>query len=136
MPEWDRSHDWVLQRFWHDRTTVTIRCRRVPPSVADLAALRRCLPRFRHIPPADVLAAVGPEGVLALGDWPSTMAREIIEAAQAEGLSVVAQSAASVSYLPFDRTTGCAWLIEDAAEAEAVAQSMLAEGVPVQEVEA
>jgi hypothetical protein len=49
---------------------------------------------------------------------------------------VVAESASFVSYLPYDRTTGCAWLIEDDAEATAIAQAMLAAGVPVQDVEA
>jgi hypothetical protein len=37
--------------------------------------------------------------------------------------------------LPVDRTTGCAWLIEDAAEARSVAEAMIAAGVPVQAVE-
>jgi hypothetical protein len=35
-----------------------------------------------------------------------------------------------------DRTTGCAWLIEDDDEAADVAQAMLQEGVPIQDIEA
>ena len=60
----------------------------------------------------------------------------MIEAAQAQGLEVIAESASFVSYLPYDRTTGRAWVIEDDDEAAAVAQAMLQEGVPVQDVEA
>lgn len=60
----------------------------------------------------------------------------MIEAAQAEALEVVAESASFVSYLPYDRTTGCAWLIEDPAMAAAVARDMLDAGVPVQDIEA
>src|SRR4051794_39146300 len=33
MLTWDRSHDYVLQRFWNDVTHVTIRFRDAPPSV-------------------------------------------------------------------------------------------------------
>jgi hypothetical protein len=51
-------------------------------------------------------------------------------------LEVVAESASFVSYLPYDRTTGRAWLIEDNAKATAIAQAMLREGVPVQDIEA
>jgi hypothetical protein len=74
--------------------------------------------------------------VLDLGVFPAPEARQLIEEAQAEGLEVVAESASSVGYLPVDRTTGCVWLIEDAAEALAVVQAMLAAGVPVQDIEA
>ena len=52
---------------------------------------------------------------------PTPEARRLIEAAQAEGLQVVAEAASFVSYLPYERTTGCAWLIEDDAESAAVA---------------
>jgi hypothetical protein len=136
MLDWDQSHDWVLERFRNDRTRVTIRFRQTPPSVAELAAVRRCLAQFRDTAPAAVRAAVGESGELPLGALPSPEARQVIQAAEAEGLRVVAEGASFVSYLPFDRTTGCAWLIEDDAEAAAVAQAMLAAGVPVRDVEA
>jgi hypothetical protein len=136
MLTWDRSHDWVLQRFWNDLTRVCIRFRQGPPSVAELVALRRCLPQFRHMAPATVRAQIGNSGVLTLGVLPTPEARRLIETAQGEGLEIVAESASFVSFLPYDRTTGCAWLIEDDAEAAAVAQAMLAAGVPVQNIEA
>jgi hypothetical protein len=79
---------------------------------------------------------VSASGVLDLGALPTPEARHLIEKAQAEGLEAVAERASFVSYLPYDRTTGCAWLIEDDAEAWAVAQAMLAAGVPVENVEA
>jgi hypothetical protein len=136
MLTWDRSHDYVLQRYWNDLTRVTIRFRNSPPSVSQLVALRRCLPQFRDVAPASVRETIGDSQELSLGELPTPEARRLIQAAQANGLEVVAQSASFVSYLPFDRTTGCAWLIEDDAEAAAVAQEMLAAGVPVQDVEA
>ncbi len=75
-------------------------------------------------------------GVLDLGVLPTPAARQLIEEAQAEGLAVVGEIASFVSYLPYDRTIGCAWLIEDHAEALSVAQAMLAAGVPVKNIEA
>jgi hypothetical protein len=60
----------------------------------------------------------------------------LIESATAEGLDVVAESASFTSYLPYDKTTGCAWLIENDAECQAVAEAMIAAGVPVRDVQA
>ncbi len=136
MLTWDRSHDYVLQRFWNDVTRVTIRFCDAPPSVQELAALRRCVPQFREVGPAALRNQIGDSRQLSLGQMPTPEARRVIEAAQAQGLEVIAESASFVSYLPYDRTTGCAWLIEDATEAAAVAQAMLQEGVPVQDIEA
>jgi hypothetical protein len=136
MLTWDRSHDYVLHRFWNDLTRVKIRFRSAPPSVQELVALRRSLPQFRDVAPAALRGQIGDSQELPLGKMPTPEARRVIEAAQAQGLEVVAESASFVSHLPYDRTTGCAWLIEDDAEAAAVAQAMLQEGVPVEDIEA
>jgi hypothetical protein len=79
---WDRSHDWVLQRFWNDLTLVRIQFRQGSPSVAELAALRRCLPQFRHTAPATVRAMIGDSRVFELGVLPTPEARRLIERAQ------------------------------------------------------
>jgi hypothetical protein len=136
MLDWDRSHDWVLQHFWTDQTRVTICFRQGAPSLGELVALRRCLPEYRDVPPADLKAMIGDTGSLPLDILPTPDARRLIDAARGQGLEVVAESASFVSYIPFDRTTGCAWLIEADAEREAVARSMLEAGIPVQEVQA
>jgi len=135
MLTWDRSHDYVLHRYWIDLTHVTIRFAKCPPSVKELVALRRCLPQFRNVAPATLRSQLSDSPYLSLGEMPAREARNVIEAAQAQGLEVIQKSASFIRYLPYDRTTGCAWLIEDDAEAEAVAQAMLREGMPVQDVE-
>lgn len=136
MLTWDRSHDFVLHRIWNDLTRVTIRFRAPSPSLQELAAIRRCLPEFRNTSPAEVRHRIGDSQELLLGVLPTREARRVIDSAQSEGLQAIPESASYVSYLPFDRTTGCAWLIEDDDEAAAVAQAMLEAGVPVQDVEA
>lgn len=136
MLAWDRTHDWVLERFFHDQTRVTIQFQLARPSVAELAAVRRCSPQFQHLAPAAVRATIGESGLLQLGVLPSPEARELIRAAEAQGLRVIAECASCVSYLPHNLTTGSAWLIEDDAEAAEVARAMMAAGVPVRDVEA
>ncbi len=104
--------------------------------MAELAAVRRCLSQYRYMAPATVRNIIGDSGELYLGVFPTSEARSIVETARGEGLEVVTADASFVSYLPQDRTTGCAWIIEDEAESQAVATSMLAAGIPVQDVEA
>src|SRR5260370_28047841 len=99
MVAWDHLHDWVLQRFWHDLTRVAILFRQRPPSVADLLAVRRCLPQFRDKPPAVIRALVPDSGVLALGVLPTPEARRVVETAKGEGLDVIAGRASVVAYL-------------------------------------
>jgi hypothetical protein len=136
MASWDRSHDWVVQRHYNDVTRVTIRFGRGAPTVADLLAVRRCLPQFRNTPPAELRALIGSTASLPLGEMPTREALRMVEATKAAGLEVVAVNASFISYLPYDRTTDCALLIEDEAEARSVAAAMIAAGVPVQQVEA
>jgi hypothetical protein len=135
MVSWDRSHDWVVQRYYHDRTRVTIRFPQGTPSINELIAVRRSLPRFRDTPPAELRAAIASTGSLPLGEMPTPDARRLVEVAREAGLSVLAENVSVFSYLPYDRTTGCAWLIENDAEARAVAEAMIAAGVPVQAIE-
>jgi len=50
---------------------------------------------------------------------------------QSEGLEVAAEGASYFAYLPENRTTGCATIIDDDDEARAFVQAMLEAGVPV-----
>jgi hypothetical protein len=136
MLSWDHTHDWVVQRYYNDLTRVTIRFTHGVPNLAELLAVRRCLPQYRNTPPAELRALIGRAGSLPLGEMATREARRLAEAAKATGLDVVAEDASFISYLPYDRTTRCGWLIEDEAEARSVAEAMIAAGVPIQEVEA
>jgi len=81
--------------------------------------------------PANVMAAIGGSGLLELGSLPSMQARPLIARMQSEGLEVAAEGASYFAYLPENRTTGCATIIDDDDEARAFVQAMLEAGVPV-----
>src|SRR5580692_9510375 len=108
MLDWDPSHDWVLYRSRRDLTRVTVQFRDTSPSVIELAGLRRYVSHLRDTPPAALRDAVGIYGMLTLGTLPTPDARRLIDAAEAQGLKVVAERFSVVGYLPIDRTTGCA----------------------------
>lgn len=134
MISWDSSHDWEVQRYFHELTRVTIRFVQNVPSMNELLKVRQCLPQFRNTPPAELRASIH-DGCLPLGELPTREARVVIERAEAAGLLVHAECASFISYLPFDRTTGCALLIENEIEAREVAKEMMAVGFPVKDIE-
>jgi hypothetical protein len=80
MLTWDRSHDYVLYRFWNDLTRVTIRFHKAPPSVHEIVALRRALPQFQNIAPALLRDQIGSSWELSLGTLPTPEAGTAIEA--------------------------------------------------------
>lgn len=136
MITWDRAHEWVLVQQFNDLTRVTLRFQQGRPSVSELVALRRCLPQFRDTSPVELRASIGNTGLLDLGEMPTRQALQLIETMRKAGLRLISENVSFISYLPYDRTTGCAWLIENDAEARSVTEDMLAAGVPVQAVEA
>jgi hypothetical protein len=132
MFEWDRSHDWVLKCFESDRAELTIRFEGGRPSLRELAALRRYLPGFRDVPPATARARAGDRGRLELGDLPGPEARRLWDELRRAGLQAELHNTSGVSYLPLDRTTGAALIVEDDAEAQRLAEEMIRAGVPVE----
>ena len=70
-----------------------------------------------------------------LGEFPTIVSRTLATSLKEAGLRVEALDRSSTSYLPFDRTLGVAWVIEDDEESKAVAARMLAAGVPVVDAE-
>ena len=99
---------------WADLTVVF---ERVRPSLRELAALRGCMAEFRQLPLAEARNRAGTNGRLELGEIPGPEARRLSEDLQQAGLRVELRNTSRVSYLPLERTTGAALLIEDEGEA-------------------
>lgn len=78
---------------------------------------------------------IGNASELDLGVHPLTASRRLAECLRREGLNVVEEDASSVDYLPYDKTSGVAWLIEDENDAKEIARRMLAAGVRVELIE-
>lgn len=132
MFHWDRTHDWVLQCFESDQAQLTVLFDEARPSIRELAALRRCLPDFRHLAPAAARSRAGTAGRLELGELPGPEARRLSECLRQAGLKAELRNTSCVSYLPLDRTTGAALLIEDDGEARRLAEEMIRAGIPVE----
>lgn len=134
MKEWDRTHDWVVQCFESDRAELTVLFEGARPALNELAALRQCLSQFRDLPPAAARARAGTDGRLALGELPGPEPRRLSDDLRRAGLQAELRNTSAVTYLPLDRTTGAAWIVENDEEARRLAERMIQAGVPVERV--
>ena len=133
---WNRAHNWVVVRTYNDRARLVIRFRSAVPTGRELIALRRSSPQFRDLPPAKLRSSIGNSEALSLSEMEGREARRQCHDLRAAGLEVDHENASCVVHHFHDRTTGVVWVNEDPAEAVAIAETMLAAGVPLQIVEA
>ena len=134
--DWDRSHEWVIERWWKKRAVVTIKFRGEGPSAAELYALRRCLPEFQHVAPMAVRNSIGNVSRFEMAELEEREARQVAETLARAGFSLDVVVRSVVHHLPIDRTMQVAWLIEDwAPDRDEMIRQMIAEGVPIVDVE-
>jgi hypothetical protein len=133
---WDRNDDWVLERFYEERARVFAV---LPPEgdrVQRVGALRRCVSALRHVSPAALLSRARRDGQIDLGEMAGREARRLAEHLADAGVDTRVIDASVTTYLPINRTTSEAWHIDDPEEARRIAEEMIANGVPVVDVEA
>jgi kynureninase len=135
MIYWERSHEWVLYKTYYCRTSITIYFQQDTPSVAEMFAVRKCLPQFCNIPLAELRESIAKVGSLFLGEMDTREAREIITVTRNAGLNTIEKSRSFISYLPHDLTTNHALIIEDEVESQSVAAEMIKAGIPIKLIE-
>ena len=134
MSDWDRTHDWEVQRFTGDRLSFSIRLAGDKPTLAELRALRECFIQFRTVPVSELRTTVTRPGSLEFTCMHAMEARPLIEAARALGLQVDVQRVPYVIISAYDRTAGCMLQCDDEQERKAIIASMLEAGVPISEM--
>lgn len=135
MSDWDRSHEYVLVRFVKERAHLELHFTPGAASSADLIAIRKGLPEFRHVSPAALRKHLGTSGHLDLGDHPRSVALERMAVLRQQGLTVSATEFTRVDHLIYDKTIRGVILIEDSVEKEEVVREMMAAGMPIRDQE-
>ncbi len=128
---WDGTEDWVLAKHVHRHRRLRIRFSGKRPTVSELSAIRKLLEHHRHVPPAELRSMIEDTGELDLGCIAPARATKVLDRANDLGLHITATDASVTSYLPINRTTKDALLIDDDELNETVVQEMLKRGVPV-----
>ncbi len=101
----------------------------------DLRALRVCIPELSAVPPAALVGRMSSNSILPIGVFGLAEGEKLAEQLRAARLSVLAVPRSEISYLKIDQTTNSAWIVEDETESREIAEQMIAEGVPVIDVE-
>ena len=129
------GHTWELHRRWRQVSVVTIHFTAPRATVRELAGLRKCLSELADLPPAEALARIGESGSLLLPELDTREATRLVAKLSRHGLRSSIESRVDAEVLAFDRTTGCALIMEDESEARRVKAEMMAAGVPVYDSE-
>lgn len=135
MNDWDQNDEWEVHRTFHARAVLVV----ILPDkekATSLAKLRRIIPEFRNTPPAALLRKTRDGGELHLDEMTGREAHRLEKELIDAGIQTRRVDTSVVSFLPFNRTKGYAWLIESSVESERIARKMISEGVKVVNAEA
>ncbi len=128
---WRDGADWVLLASYYSQARITVDLGSTP-TPSQLIALRRALPEYRNTPPAQVKALLAANGgKLNLGVLGGIEAWAVYERLSANHISASLEDESGTHYLPFDRTSQTAMLIEDWGSPDEIIQEMINDGVTI-----
>ena len=128
---WDGSEDWVLHKYEHRRTSLTVWFKSHEPTLQEIAMVRKLLPEYEHTPPRVLRNLVGDSGRLEVALCSMTEAKSVAERGRQLGLKVDTIDTFHITYLPQRRIDSVIVLTDDEALAERVWTKMIEQGVPV-----
>lgn len=128
---WDGSEDWGLSANHNSLCSVKIVFSGNQPTIKEIAALRKLITAYQNIPVIDVKSLLSNRKEIDLGLFSSIETNRIKERAVELNLTIIAVDSSYTSYLPINRTTNHALLIEDNSLARRVTAKMLEFGVPI-----
>ena len=98
-------------------------------------ALRSLVAEYARLPPARLKSTIGSSCTFDIGEFSTAEAQQLKARASELGLLLEEKDTSHTCYLPVDTSGNMdeALLIDDDAEAERVAQEMIASGVPVKD---
>lgn len=132
--DWNRTHDWIVERRHEHEIVLAVIFSAAPPSIEELKLVRNLLPEFSSEPPGQVRQRIR-DGRLDLGVLSALDARAIITRAAALGLRVDSTVSTRTAYVFEDRTAAAVLVVEHDDQAAQLASEMIAAGVPVRDVE-
>lgn len=136
MKEVIDSAEWVVQRIRHDRRRLTVILSVSDAPAPWIAMLRRLVPELVSQAPANLLDQVRQNGQIELGVMTGRDAYRINKSLRSNGFEVTIEDASDVVLFPVNRAKGFATIIENTTESDAFCRELIANGAPIQEVEA
>jgi hypothetical protein len=128
---WDGSEDWSLSANYHSQSNVKIVFFGNKSTMKEIAAVRKLITAYQNIPAIEVKSLLSNRKEIDLGILSSMETNRIKKHAVELNLTIIAVDSSYTSYLPINRTTNHALLIEDDTLARRVIAKMLKFGVPI-----
>ncbi|MEW6499197.1 MAG: hypothetical protein AB1589_42950 [Cyanobacteriota bacterium] len=128
---WDENEGWELSITYYSLEELTIKFAGQQPTITEIAAVRKLLERFQHVPVKEIKTEIGNSGTLPLGKFESIEAHRIKEKAAQLNLQIISVDASFTSYLPYNSKTKMMSIIEDEDLLKAVVERMMKANRPI-----
>jgi predicted transcriptional regulator len=128
---WDGSENWSLSANYHSQSNVKIVFFGNKPTMKEIAAVRKLITAYQNIPAIEIKSLLSNRKEIDLGILSSMETNRIKKHAIELNLTIIAVDSSYTSYLPINRTTNHALLIEDDTLARRVTAKMLEFGIPI-----
>lgn len=130
---WDGSEKgWILERFDRDLMEIEVLFDELGPSVTEIKALRLAIPKYGRRRTQQVFNELRGKKQIRIGEFESIEGRRIAEACDREGLRTSITRRLETTFLPYNKGTNRALIIEDDTVAQAVAEEGLRQGMRIE----
>jgi hypothetical protein len=132
---WDGSEKgWILQRFDRDLMEIEILFDETGPSIKEIKALRSVIPEYGRRKIKAVFDELRGQRQIRIGEFESIEGRRIAEACDKEKVRTRIKGRVETTFLPFNKETQLALVIEDDTVALAVAEEGIRQGMKVEHI--
>ena len=128
---WDGSEDWGLIAHHQSQTRVKVTFSDSQPSIEEIASIRKLVEAYQNTPITEIKSLLSSRKEIDLGILPGIEANRIVRRAKQLRLRIISTDASTTSYLPINRKTNMALVIEDDTIAKRVIEKMMECGIPV-----
>jgi hypothetical protein len=128
---WDRTRSWIIERREVGRARIHIHFGTRPPTLKQIAALRRVFPELARARPDEIRARISESGDLEVREYGYLEAQWVEQSAREADLPAILTNTTRYETVIVDRDQSAVLLIEDEEEHERTVREMIAAGVPV-----
>lgn len=130
---WDGTEKgWVLERFDRDLIEIEILFSNSGPSIKEIQALRSAIPEYSHRKIQEVFSDLQGLSKLWIGEFESIEGRRIVKACEKEKIRVRIKERVETHFMPVNKITQMALVIEDESLALEVAKEGMRQGMEVE----
>jgi hypothetical protein len=128
---WDKRNGWGLSQHTYSEISINVIFSNNIPNMKEIFDIRKLSKEFREISIVKIKSKIGNNGKAFIGKFGSIEANRIINRAKELNLTLGVIEECIITYLPVNKESKNALIIEDDELANNITKRMLDEGIPI-----